>query len=64
MLGHYPFRAYAIVKSISAPFNAGRHVEVKWKLEDGSGEITRRVPADDAAQYHLNQVCALSMMPV
>ena len=64
MAARSPFRAYAIVKSISAPFDAGKHVEVKWKLEDGSGEIFRRIPADDASQYHVNQVCALSMMPV
>lgn len=58
------FRAYAIVRSISEPFDAGRRVEVLWKLEDGSGEIVRRVPTDDAIQYHINQVCAISMMPV
>jgi hypothetical protein len=58
------FRCFAILKRISEPFDAGRYVELSFKFEDGSGEIQRRIPADEASDWYLGKVLALSMMPV
>ena len=58
------FRTFAILREISEPFNAGRWVELAFKLEDGNGEITLRIPAHEAEGWYTGRVLAVSMMPI
>lgn len=48
-------RIKSVITAISNPFDSGRMVEMQWKITNRPevhGEITLRIPAADAHQYH------------
>ena len=51
-----------ILKSVSKPFDAGKWVELMFKLEAGDGEFRKRVPAEDAAEFQIGKVWTLGML--
>lgn len=54
-------RIHAMIIEISLPFDAGRWVELKLNINNRSevhGEITLRVPAEQARDYRIGSVYA------
>lgn len=56
-------RTLGTVRSVSAPFDAGRWVEVKVRLDNGKTQ-TFLCPAEDAAEWPVGQVCAVTIEPL
>lgn len=59
-------RIHAHIEEISEPFDDGRWVEIKFKLDhrvDVSGECRIRVWTCDASNYHLGQELCGVFMP-
>lgn len=61
------FRVYAIAKAISAPFDAGKSVEVKFEVEPGQawrGALYAIVPAASLEDYLAGEVVSFRLVPV
>jgi hypothetical protein len=60
-------RVFAVVRSVSKPFNGGRLVEVKLSTEDSAivdGELYLRVSTERAKHYAVGEVFTLRMQKV
>lgn len=58
---------FAVLRSISEPFNAGSRVEVKLTfdpLHTAEGEIYWRVPASEASSYVVGDTFSVSIQRV
>lgn len=59
-----PIRVFAVVRSISPPFNRGQLVEIKLATEDGAvvdGELYVRVSPARAQQYAIGDEFVLRL---
>ena len=57
-------RVFAIVRTVSVPFNGGRLIEVKLSTEDSAivdGELYLRVSAERAKFYVVGEVFTLRL---